>query len=285
MIRDPNLVAAITEMARVLQATGMVLEKLLMTSAASIEPPIVCASKTKAETTENPLEDLPVRWSKINSDWAQIGGRHFVPPSPEAFLSAAYKAAYRPGRWRGFYVGECDGLKNLSRKFMLPINKVSTTDVTRLTERLRENGNDEYAAVYLAEGHEIRESGFKRWRTICPPQGLQPSPNGPVQVMNQCLALRMPDTMSDQELDERFDELVRLGSLGAWLDTDAGRLHCQKVGVSPYYGQRFTGRPYGREIAREQSQEIVAFRTRSDFSRLVAIIERVVLEHLGLFGA
>ena len=90
--------------------------------------------------------------------------------------------------------------------------------------------------------------------------------------------------MTARQFDDRYDELVRLGSLSDWLQTDAGLIYCQRVRADPLHGCRYTSRGYDGTGQPEEATEIVAFRRRSDYARLVQIIELVIAEHLGLIG-
>lgn len=272
----------VAEMARALKLAGAFLETLLSGAASSPGLPLGNSNEKHLHTT---VSKLPPRWSNIKTDWPQIGGRRFKPIPPEIFVSSAYLATYRPGLTRAGYVAICDGTETLSKQFKMPIAKTSSCDGDRLPDRLRDITTEEYGSVYLNGDRQVRQQGFKGWRTQPVPDGLILSPNSPVILTEHALLARMPQSMTRGDFDSRYDELVRLGSVGSWVETDAGILHCQRVGVSPELGQRFTVRKRGKKIDREQSLEIVAFRPKMDYQRLVAIIERVILEHLGLFAA
>lgn len=282
MSNELQIAAAIIEIARAVQAATRVLETL--TDRPTIIAPDVPPTRAKKDHG-NPLKGFPPRWSKVDSDWPQIGGRRFRSPSPEIFLSQEYRDKYRPGRWRSSYIASCDGLEKLSARYSVPAVKASTCDDGSLAGRLREIRAEEYGSIYLIDGHEVRDSDFRRWWTFRPPTNLAPSPNSPVVVHKECLSVCMPDGMTDKQFDYAFDELVRLGSLADWLQSDAGDVHCGKIGADPTSGCRYTLRPYDRASQREQAKEIVVFRKRMDFVRLVAIIERVILEYLQLSSA
>ncbi len=279
MSNDPQIAAAIIEIARTMQAATKVLESLSATPtirASSVSP---TRARKDRDKTANALSP---RWSKLNSDWPQIGGRRFVGPPPDIFLNRDYLDKYRPGRWRSGYVASCDGLERLSAHYSVPIAKTSTCGDGALADRLCEIGAEAYGSVHLIDGLEVCDDDFRRWRTFRPPSDLTPLPNSPVVVHKECVGACMPEGMTDKEFDDRFDELVRLGSIGDWLVSDAGDVHCGKVRANPMLGRRYTRRMYDRASQSEQATEIVAFRKRMDFARLVAIMERVILEYLGL---
>ena len=281
MTHDPQIAVAVTEIIHTLQTAARLLETLSSASAASS-----CASgdqtRSKKAYNHNPWKKFSARWSDVDSDWPQIGGRRFVSAPPDIFLGDEYRAVYRPGDDRSLYAGDCDGLTALNQRFRLPTGKVSSCEGGRLGDRLIEIGVEEYAAVCLLNGQEVDEPGFRRWRTLRPPVGLTISPNSPVRVEKECLVVRIPDQMTWREFDLVFDEKVRLGSISQWVETDAGLLHCEKVGANPEFARRYTRRAYDTGTKCERATEIVCFRSRSDFKRIVQIAERVVLEFLGL---
>lgn len=283
MSQRSQIVTAVAELTRALQTAGNVLATL---AASSSELPAmrVFADTSGATLVANPLKHLPVRWSDIRSDWPKIGGRQFQRLPPDIFLRPAYRDACRFTRLRTCYVGECEGIQALSQRFCVPLGKVSTCGGGRLAERLKELSQERYGASIIFNGHEVVEDGYDRWSVIRPPKGLKVALNSPVEVKDRSLVVKIPHTLADRQFDIRYDELVRLGSLNNWLQTDAGLIHCQKVRADRQYGCRYTSRDYDGASQCEAAQEIVAFRCRSDFARLVQIVEFVIAEHVGLIG-
>lgn len=270
----------ILEMASDMKIAGAVLETLLA-SAANIPPSLEKDREIQAINTAA-AKGMPARWSDTNSDWPRIGGRRFNAPPSTIFSTAAYRTVYRPGRPRACYVAICDGTEALSRRFRVPLAKTSSCDATRLPERLGNIATEQYGSNYFLGQDPVHQAGFESWRTIEIPKDLILSPDSPVTVTDLALQAALPHSLGVKEFDSRYDELVRLGSLASWVETDAGVLHCQRVGVQPNLGGRFTHRKRKAKGDFEQSLEIVAFRPKMDYPRLAAIIERVILEHLKL---
>ena len=88
--------------------------------------------------------------------------------------------------------------------------------------------------------------------------------------------------MANDEFDDRYDSYVAHGSLGAWIETKEGVEHCFKVKADPSRGLRFSNRLRDRCLSLEAAKEIVVFRARVDYERLVSIIERIVFDHLNI---
>lgn len=279
-----QIATALVDLGRAMQLAGAAIEQLAHVTFSrerTSSNSDVANSKIEgnAETSRQPL---PI--SSDEQNWPRIGGHGFVAPPPGAFEAEKYLAKYKPGVPRLVYVAACNGLKCLSDKAGIPHNKVSTSAADRLLKRLRELGTLKYGCIHLHEGSAIEESGFDTWKTYHPPRGMKICPNSPVVVAGPAIRLIMPSSMDARQFDRRFDELVQLGSTGSWFETDEGRAHASRMGIAPSYAKRFTRRTRDGLLQPEVSKEIVAFRSVGDFDRLVSIIERVVLEHLGLWS-
>lgn len=257
-----------------------------LSNSAQLEPPTLRIDQAVSK------QDIAVRQqnasrvtalAKSGGVWPRIGGHGFRAPAMDAFLKPEYLARYKPGPPRLIYVAACEGLKKFSDDTGIPHNKVSTSAADRLPKRLRELGALQYASMYADQGKMFEEPGYDKWKTYRPHRGIRISENSPVSIAGPALRLIMPASMDARQFDKRFDELVQLGSTAAWFSSNDGRAHADRMRISPSLATRFTRRHRNGETGSEVSREIVAFRSVGDYDRLIAIIERVVLEHLGLW--
>lgn len=110
-----------------------------------------------------------------------------------------------------------------------------------------------------------------------------PSPSSPVRCSERAILVSLPDGMTAAAFDQAFDAETRLGAVDRWLLSEEGRGHCAALGIKPQIGQRLTAYPGGTEARLSPAGEIVAFNYRySGPDRAIALIERIILRHLGL---
>lgn len=225
----------------------------------------------------------------LPTDWPKVGGRDFVRHDPDIFGTAAYQDLWKPrGAQIAIYAGACDGLRALAKRVHMPMYKVSTTGSDRVMARRNELRKDRYGSSYYADGKYVREDGWDNWfpshLNVCQP----PSPYSPVHVGERSLLVDLPYAMSERAFESAFDQMIRLGSVDQWSMTRQGRDHCETLGLDPAILRRFTFYPGGTDARRSPVREIVAINPMlrgSGADRLVAIAERVILEHLGLSPA
>lgn len=285
MKHDPALVEALTALAQGMQMTASIMQRLMADDVDAVrDDRALCTSIVSSCAPHSPQQNAQRKWTQVGTDWPQIGGREFKPVPRDIFMGPAFREAYRPGDAHTCYVGRCQGLDALSKALQMPINKVSSCEDGRLMPRLEELGREQHACVFLRDGQEMTTDGFRNWSTYRPSRSLRASPNSPVIITEDALGVIMPAKMSRDEFDERYDRYVAHGSVGAWLDSRDGVEHCAKLGVEHCLGIRYTRRLRDSRLKTESAREIVVFRARSDYDRLIAIIERVVVDHLRILS-
>ena len=279
MNKKSEISQSLNDVARALTLAGTALERLAkcidkwVPNSATLAPACAeAASPRQFAEAKPPSERRP-------DVSPRIGGYEFGGPIPGVFTSPAYLEKYQPGERRDIYVAACSGLSALSRKREMPFNKVSTTAGGRVKERLKEIGAERYGAWHIVDGNLVQEPGFEKWKTYRPPPNLRIARNSPVSVVGSTLRVIMPATMISRQFDKRFDELVYLGS-----PTSSANASDLMTGAerSCSSAKRFTKRVRSGHSETEAAREIVIFRAHGDFDRLVSIVERVVLEGLGL---
>lgn len=279
MNQDPKLIEALSALVQGMQVTASVIQALIADATQSDK--LHASSSCSATPPEsNQLQALPRKWKQLGSQWPQIGGVDFAPVPRDIFMSSAFRDAYRPGETRTCYVAKCHGLDRLSQTLQVPLNKVSTCEDGRLHSRLGELSREQYGSIIKRDGKLIAESGFAQWSTYRPPRSLRASPNSPVIITADAIGVVMPDTMSKEEFDEGYDGYIAQGSLNNWIGTGDGIGHCAKLQMEPYHGIRYSHRH--RRLVVEAAREFAVFRARGDYERLVAIVERVIIDHLRL---
>ena len=157
--------------------------------------------------------------------------------------------------------------------------------IGRLPARIAELKKDLYACEWFKGGQYIADpDGFDDWFPSHLQINVPPAVNSPVRADPRAISVQLPDTMSSREFDRAFDAEVRKGALDLWVRSREGQRHCAALGVDPAIAQRFTPYPFGAAARRSPVTEIVSFRKHCDPDRLVAIAERVILQHMGLIS-
>lgn len=241
------------------------------------------------EHTEKPkeaAEPAPRRrewlWDK-SIDWAQVGGRDFVPARAGLFETAEFASRYRPGESRSCYGAHCEGAGALAKAIGIPLLKVSTCATDRLKERITEAKADAYGSGYFSNGVLVNdESQWANWQTaFLRPQGT-PSAGSPVTIGARTIDVILPENMSRHEFDRLFDLEIRKGAIDLWSLGQEGVAHCKARGIDPSMLRRWTVYSGHRDMAPTAVRELVVFRQRTDPDRIIAIMEKIILRHLCL---
>jgi hypothetical protein len=270
--------AIVGSVVRILQTIASMLDYLQALLRDGAAAPPSPSSALPSQPVHNAL--LPKEPARI--DWPQIGGPDFVAPSRHIFLSADYAARFQPGAERTVYVAGCSGMRDLSQASGIVVSKVSSCGGGRLLARVGELNQDRYGAIALHGGEERAEPGWDDWFAIKLKAKTGPAPGSPVTIAERSLVVRLPATMNAQQFDAAFDDLVRHGALAPWLATTDGQRHCVQVGFDSTRGKRFTSYGFDSAPRLSEATELCVFRRHRDHDRLIAIVEYVILRHLGL---
>ncbi len=224
--------------------------------------------------------------------WPRIGGKALLPLADHAFTGERFRAAYNPGRLVFIYVAGCGedhsvptvatGLLGLARRLKMPFHKVSVTAQVNLRDRLRELNTDRYGALTTsADGHPCSDLGFDNWMAQHILPRNRPLDGSPIVLAERCLALRLPADLSIREFDKRLHHRMRNAALNPWLRSQAGRAHCDLLGIAPAEAMRATAYGFGEIMRASEAQEFYVFRPKGfDADRLIRIAEIIVHDHV-----
>jgi hypothetical protein len=235
---------------------------------------------THAEPASNGLSPADPYFRTVK--WPQIGGPNFVAPPHGVFLSEAYRKRFVPGETITVYIAQCPGQKKVANVLGVPLAKVSTCGPGRLAGRIATLNRDAYGAVCDHPVKGVMEPGWNDWKTIAPRTKAARRPGSPVEVLTDCFTVTLPSSMPRTKFEPAFDALVAEASISAWMATQKGKEYAAARGVPWRIGARATNYLRGGVLSVETAREIVVLRFHGDQDRLVALIERVILDHLGV---
>ena len=164
---DEMLAHAIADLGRAMQLTGSALERIAQFNPQRLSPAVSAWDDKPEIDSAVDLRSPHVAGSPVEP-CPRIGGRAFVAAPPGSFRTPAYLAKYRPGTPRLIYVGACEGLKHLSKRINIPLNKVSTSEEGRLTKRLRELEQEnarlkKLLAEQMLDNAILKDVAAKKW--------------------------------------------------------------------------------------------------------------------------
>jgi len=229
-----------------------------------------------------PPEDAAKR-RQLTTDWPIIGGRAFDPKPTQLFETEEFRKVWNPGpERRACYAAGCNGLRNLSQILKIPMYKVSTTGADRVWNRADESSRDRYGALWHNGQVYVEDAGWNDWfPSHLHPQRF-PSPASPVIMQERAIIVPLPIGMDPKKFDELFDAETRKGALNAWVMSQEGRDHSGFLGVDPVIGQRFSPYRGGDQSHISPANEIVGFSIYGGADRIIAIVEKILLESVGL---
>lgn len=224
--------------------------------------------------------------------WPRIAGKTLLPLAEDAFIEKRFLTAYQPGKLVFIYVAGCGedhrmptiatGLLGLARRLRMPIHKVSVTAQVNLRDRFRELNADHYGALTTSrDGLPCCDLGYDNWMAQhILPKG-KPLAGSPVVLAKRCLAVRLPIDLSIREFDKCMHHRMRNAALNHWLGSEAGRTHCDLVGIAPQEAMRATAYGFGKIMRASEAQEFYVFRPKGfDADRLIRIAERIIHDHV-----
>lgn len=224
--------------------------------------------------------------------WPRVGGKALLPLADAAFTNERFRTAYQPGKLVFIYAAGCGedhrmpiiatGLLGLARRLKMAVHKVSVTAQVNLRDRFRELNADRYGALTAsADGYPCCDLGYDNWMAQhILPKG-KPLAGSPVMLAERCLAVRLPADLAVREFDKRLHHRMRNAALNPWLKSEAGRAHCDLLGIAPQEMMRATAYGFGEMVRASEAQEFYFFRPKSlDADRLVRIAEIIVHNHV-----
>lgn len=223
--------------------------------------------------------------------WPRIGGKSVFRLQDDAFINERFWLNYKPGKLVWVYAAGCGedhrlptatGLLGLARRLRIAIHKVSVTAQVNIRDRLRELNADRYGSLSTsADGYLCSDLGFDNWmlQHILPP--TTPLRGSPVALAERALAVRLPESLSVREFDKQLHHRMRHAALNPWLESEAGRAHCELIGIAPDELMRQTAYGFGELKRISAAQEFYFFRPRGDDAdRLLRIVELIIHDHV-----
>ena len=220
--------------------------------------------------------------STVRSRWPRIGGADLAVAPDLTVETDAYQS-----RWEAsdvvvwVYVLGCPGIQELAQLLALPIFKIGTTEGS-LQDRLHELGRDNYGASYRTPTGLVREPGFGpgMWVAEQTPLTLDLSPLSPVHPSVRAIGVRLPKGLSYAAFEKRFSAEIAKASLSKIINSPGGRALCADRAVDPARCRRITEYKFGSDVRLSSGEELTVFRPRSESDRLVAIAEKIIVEHV-----
>jgi hypothetical protein len=214
--------------------------------------------------------------------WPMVGGENLKLVSPAIFASKAFRARFIPGILVRVYGAGCPGLRNLATVLDLPLRKVGATETPDIRTRIAEFSQDAYGSLACTADGFRSEAGFDNYVPVQLPCAPAPSVLSPVKIEPRAIAVRLPAGFSFEDFEAHLHLKLENVSLSAWIKTADGRDHLAQLGAEAAVAERYTRYGYGGVEEPGIAKELYIFRPRQDGARLVTVIERLVLEFLGL---
>ena len=220
--------------------------------------------------------------SAARGRWPRIGGVDLVVAPDLTVETDEYQRRWQPSDvvvW--IYVLGCPGLQDLGRLLGLPLFKLGTT-TGGIQDRLAELGRDGYGAAWRDGDCIMTELGFGRgaWVAEQLPVTIDLSPLSPVHPSVRGIGVRLPVGLTYPTFERRLAAEIGQASLGQIIGSSAGRALCADRGVAPARCRRITEYRFGADVRPSSEEEFTVFRPRSESDRLVAIAERIVVQHV-----
>ncbi|WP_294536456.1 hypothetical protein [uncultured Rhodoblastus sp.] len=236
-----------------------------------------------AADTSQKNETSGAVFGHVPTIWPMVGGENLKPVSPTIFASQAFRDRFIPGLLVRAYGAGCPGLRNLASVLDLPLRKIGATEALDIRTRINEFSQDAYGSLACAaDGFLRQEPGFDNYVPVQLPCAPAPSALSPVKVEPRAIAIRLPSGMTFEDFEDRLHLKLENVSLSAWIKTPEGQLHLAHLGFKSARAERFTTYVCGGVEEPSPAEELYIFRPRQDGARLVTVIERLVLEFLGL---
>jgi hypothetical protein len=229
-----------------------------------------------------PLQNPGAVFGHIPTQWPRIGGDTLVSTPSGVFESADFRRLYKPGQFVQAYAAGCTGLRALANKLDMPLRKVGLTQNDDVRIRISEFSRDSYGGT-IRVGDDFRvEAGFDNYVVSQLVYSTPISPKSPAQPLPRSISIRLPLSLSFDAFELLLQEALDPISLSSWIQTGDGVRHLAALRASKDHAARFTDYRYGGGVQPKPAKEILIFRPRQDGDRLVALIERIILRHLGI---
>lgn len=251
-------------------------------------PPETITSKVAQNKTDEKQLLLPSprsqkALSKYPTQWPVIGGEDLILDTADILNSKAFSAKFVPGIKRHIYIAGCDGFRDIKRQLSIPIFKVGECGEGRIADRMKQQSKDQYGSYYKIDGDgPVKEKGYNNYSAlqICLPEMLHEQ--SPVRALTRGLSVTLPHDMSRQQFTRGFQKRLASCSWLVWRNTEDAIDHFERNNINQDITDRYTDYGVGGGITQATELYCIRNENQDDCKRLIAIIENVILAHMGL---
>lgn len=223
--------------------------------------------------------------SKYQTQWPAIGGDDLILDTAEILSSKEFAEKFSPGIKRDIYIAGCPGLKVLKKQLSIPIFKIGECGEGRIADRIKQQSKDQYGSYYQIDGDwPVQDEGYDEYSAlqIYLPETLHEK--SPVRALTRGLSVTLPQCMSRQQFSSGFQKRLESCSWLKWRNTEDAIAHFERKNINQDIIDRYTDYGLGGQSNITRATELYCIRNENpnDCKRLIAIIENVILAHMGL---
>jgi len=242
-------------------------------------------NKTDEKQLLLPSPHSPKAPSRYQTQWPVIGGDDLLLETADVLNSKAFSDKFLPGIKRHIYIAGCDGLRDLKKQLSIPIFKVGECGEGRIADRIKQQSKDQYGSYYKIDGDwPVQDEGYDNYSAlqIYLPETLHEK--SPVRALTRGLSVTLPHDMSRQQFSRGFQKRLASCSWMEWRNSEDAIDHFERKNINQDIIDRYTDYGVGGGSDITQATELYCIRNENpeDCKRLIAIIENVILEHMGL---
>jgi hypothetical protein len=218
-------------------------------------------------------------YGHAGTNWPPLGAA--TPVAENVFTSKQFLSRFEPGEIVHVYAAGCAGLRTLASIIDLPLRKVGATRGADVRVRIADLSRDQYGSGFKIGDDFIKDAGFENYFAgpiLC---GRRRKFGSPVSIEPRSLAVQLPKNLTFDQFECRLQNALLPTSLNDWISSPDGVAHLERLRLDPRKAYRFS-EPKFSGGSPEAATELQIFRPRVDGSGLVAILERIVLDALGL---
>lgn len=223
--------------------------------------------------------------TKYQTQWPIVGGNDLIIDTSDILKSDAFRKKYQPGIKRDIYIAGCNGLKELKKQLSIPIFKIGDCGEGRIAERIKQQSKDQYGSFYKINGEwPVQDVGFDDYSAL---QIYLPEDHhkmSPVSASSRGLTVTLPEGMTRQQFSRAFQKRLASCSWLEWRRTEDALAHFERRNINQDIVDRFTDYGVGEKTEITRATELYCIRNEveEDCKRLIAVIENIILDQLGL---
>ncbi len=223
--------------------------------------------------------------SKYQTQWPVVGGNDLLMDTSDILKSEAFRKKYQPGIKRDIYIAGCPGLKDLKKQLSIPIFKIGDCGEGRIAERIKQQSKDQYGSYYKINGDwPVQDEGFDDYSALQIYLPVSHHQMSPVRASSRGLTVTLPEGMTRQQFSRAFQKRLASCSWLEWRKTEDALAHFERKNINQDVIDRYTDYGAGETTDIAQATELYCIRNEveEDCKRLIAVIENITLEHMGL---